>query len=66
MNFIGFYLVVELKAGKQVFSLIPALGIGPLFKYLKRYDGISRCTWASSDFPKCRQRNHYSCYKCKP
>ena len=50
---------------KQVFSSIPALGFRPLLEYRNRCDGISRCRWASSEFPKCRQRNHYSCYKFK-
>ena len=43
-----------------------ALGFRPLFQYPNRCDGISRHKWADSEFPKCRQRNHYSCYEYKP
>ena len=41
------------------------LGFRPLLEYPNRCDAISRCRWVSSKFPKCRQKNHYSCYKNK-
>ena len=37
-----------------------ALGFQPLFEYPNRCDGTSMSRWASSEFPICRQRNHYS------
>ena len=35
---------------------MPALGFWSLFKYPNRCDEISRCRWATSEFPKCQQR----------
>ena len=61
-KFIGFDLFVE---SKEVCSLMPALGFRTLFDYPNRCDGISSCRWASSEFPKCPQTNHCSCYKYK-
>ena len=43
--------------------MMSALGFWPLFEYHNRCDEIARCRWARSKFPKCRQRNQYSCYE---
>ena len=45
---------------------MPALGFWSLIKYPNKCDGIPRCRWAGSEFPKCQQKNHNSWYKFTP
>ena len=57
-NFTGVLSCSRVKIKPSV--SMPAQGFRPLFGYPNTCDGISRCRWGSSKFPKCRQRNRYS------